>query len=310
MSRFRSPSATVAPLASFALTALLILLAWWWLGAPVDLGLSRPPAEKFYCLSYAPFRGAQNPLVEGTRVEPWQIDEDLALAAKYTGCIRTYSVEDGRDDVLKSARRYGLKVLHGIWVSGDPERTRRQVEATIAYAKAYPDVITAIVVGNEVLLRGEMTAADLIGVIREVKAHVSVPVTYADVWEFWLRNPDVQSAVDFVTVHILPYWEDFPIPAVRAAAHVAAIRAKVAAAFPGKEIVIGEFGWPSAGRMREAARPSNSNQARAIIETLGAGGTRKFQDRIVDRGVRAAVEAASKALSAAIGASSIAGTAG
>ena len=282
MSRFRSPSATVAPLASFALTALLILLAWWWLGAPVDLGLSRPPAEKFYCLSYAPFRGAQNPLVEGTRVEPWQIDEDLALAAKYTGCIRTYSVEDGRDDVLKSARRYGLKVLHGVWVSGDPERTRRQVEATIAYAKAYPDVITAIVVGNEVLLRGEMTAADLIGVIREVKAHVSVPVTYADVWEFWLRNPDVQSAVDFVTVHILPYWEDFPIPAVRAAAHVAAIRAKVAAAFPGKEIVIGEFGWPSAGRMREAARPSNSNQARAIIETLALAERENFRVNIIE----------------------------
>jgi glucan 1,3-beta-glucosidase len=282
VSRLQSPSAIVAPLASFALTALLILLAWWWLGSPVEPGVSRPSAAKFYCLSYAPFRGAQNPLVESTRVEPWQIDEDLALAAKYTGCIRTYSVEDGRDDVLKSARRYGLKVLHGVWVSDDPERTRRQVEATIAYAKAYPDVIAAIVVGNEVLLRGEMTAADLIGVIREVKAHVSMPVTYADVWEFWLRNPDVQSAVDFVTVHILPYWEDFPIPAVRAATHVAAIRAKVAAAFPGKDIVIGEFGWPSAGRMREAARPSNSNQARAIIETLALAERENFRVNIIE----------------------------
>ena len=82
-----------------------------------------------------------------------------------------------------------------------------------------------------------------------------MPVTYADVWEFWLRYPDVQSAVDFVTIHVLPYWEDFPIPASRAAAHLVAIRNKVAAVFPGKEIVIGEFGWPSAGRMREDARP-------------------------------------------------------
>ena len=83
--------------------------------------------EKLTCVSYAPFRGPQDPLVEGTRVTAEQIDEDLALLAKYTGCIRTYSVDDGRDDVLKSARRYGLKVLHGVWVSGDPDRTHRQI---------------------------------------------------------------------------------------------------------------------------------------------------------------------------------------
>ena len=211
-----------------------------------------------------------------------QIDEDLALLAKYTGCIRTYSVDDGRDDVLKSARRYGLKVLHGVWVSGDPDRTHRQIATSIAYAKDYPDVITAIVVGNEVLLRGEMTAANLIAVIREIKAQVSMPVTYADVWEFWLRYPDVQSAVDFVTIHVLPYWEDFPIPASRAAAHLVAIRNRVAAAFPNKEIVIGEFGWPSAGRMREGARPSRSNQAVAVIEALAAAKRETIRLNIIE----------------------------
>ena len=263
-----SPSIGLA-LAWFGLTALAIGVVWWWLGSPVALPPSPLAAgQKLSCLSYAPFRGAQNPLVEGTRVPPEQIDEDLALLAKYTDCIRTYSVDDGLDYVLQSARRYHLKVLHGVWVSADMERTRRQVVTTVGYAKAYPDVITAIVVGNEVLLRGEMTATTLIGIIRELKAQVSMPVTYADVWEFWLRYPDVQNAVDFVTIHVLPYWEDFPIPASGAAAHLEAIRNRVAAAFPNKEIVIGEYGWPSAGRMREGARPSPSNQARAIIEAL------------------------------------------
>jgi exo-beta-1,3-glucanase (GH17 family) len=267
----------------FALTVLAIGAVWWWLGVPVELPEFQFGAgQKLYCVSYAPFRGRQDPLVEGTRVEAGQIDEDLALLSKYTGCVRTYSVDDGRGDVLESARRHGLKVLHGIWVSNDKERTRRQVATTIALAKAYSDVIAAIVVGNEVLLRGEMSAADLIGVIRDVKAQVSMPVTYADVWEFWLRYPDVQNAVDFVTVHILPYWEDFPIPASRAAAHVAAIRSKVAAAFPNKEIVIGEFGWPSAGRMREGARPSPSNQARAIIETLALAQRDNFRVNIIE----------------------------
>jgi glucan 1,3-beta-glucosidase len=270
-------------LASFILAALAIGAVWWWLGTPVKL----PPAplaagEKLSCVSYAPFRGSQDPLVEGTRVTAEQIDEDLALLAKYTGCIRTYSIDDGRDDVLKSARRYGLKVLHGVWVSGDPEKTHRQIATSIAYAKEYPDVITAIVVGNEVLLRGEMTATNLIALIREIKAQVSMPVTYADVWEFWLRYPDVQNAVDFVTIHVLPYWEDFPIPASRAAAHLIAIRNRVAAAFPNKEIVIGEFGWPSAGRMREDARPSRSNQALAIIDALAAAKRENIRLNIIE----------------------------
>jgi glucan 1,3-beta-glucosidase len=281
---FRAPdSSAIGPaVASFALTALAIAAAWWWLGAPVDLPKLGTGSGKLFCLSYAPFRGDQNPLVEGTRVDARQIDEDLALLAKYTDCIRTYSVDDGRDDVLKSARRYGLKVLHGIWVSHDPDKTRQQVQTTIAYAKAYPDVIKAIVVGNEVLLRGEMSAATLAGIIRDVKAAVPMPVTYADVWEFWLRYPDVQNAVDFVTVHILPYWEDFPIPASRAAEHVADIRGRVAAAFPGKEIVVGEFGWPSEGRMREGARPSPSNQALALTETLALAAREHFQLNVIE----------------------------
>ncbi len=282
MSATRGRSATGSALASFVVTALVVCGVWWWLGAPIQIASPTASVGKPYCLSYAPFRDAQNPLVEGTRVEAAQIEQDLALLSKYTDCIRTYSVDDGRADVLESARRHGLKVLHGIWVSSDPAKTRQQIETTVALAKAYPDVIVAVVVGNEVLLRGEMSSTDLIGYIRQFKAQVPMPVTYADVWEFWLRYPDVQSAVDFVTIHVLPYWEDFPIPATRAAAHVAAIRARVAAAFPEKEIVIGEFGWPSAGRMREDARPSPSNQARAILEAMALAKRENFRMNVIE----------------------------
>ncbi len=140
------------------------------------------------------------------------------------------------------------------------------------------------------LLRGEMSATDLMATIREVKAQVPEPVTYADVWEYWLRYRDVANAVDFVTIHILPYWEDFPLPAALAAAHVDAIRKRVAAAIPDKEIMIGEVGWPSAGRMREGALPSPSNQALVIEETLALAQAREFP-RQRHRGVRSALEA-------------------
>ena len=213
-------------LASFALTALAIGVVWWWLGAGMALPPSPLPAgAKLYCVSYAPFRAGQDPLVEGTRVEPWQIEEDLALLSKYSNCVRTYSIDDGAESVLASARRHGLKVLHGVWLSNKADKNRRQIATTAALAKEYADVISAVIVGNEVLLRGEMSATDLMAAIREVKAQVAKPVTYADVWEYWLRYADVRNAVDFVTIHILPYWEDFPIPASLAAAHVAAIHA-------------------------------------------------------------------------------------
>ena len=111
---------------------------------------------------------------------------------------------------------------------------------------------------------------------------MSQPVTYADVWEFWLRYSDLQNFVDFVTIHILPYWEDFPLPASLAAAHVDDIRKKVAAAIPNKEIMIGEVGWPSEGRMREGALPSPANQARVIEETVALAQRENFRVNVIE----------------------------
>ena len=255
--------------ALFAIAAAAVVAAWAWLGASVQM----PPSplasgEKLYCVSYSPFRGSQSPLGPEVPVNPRQIDEDLAQLKHITDCVRTYSVDYGLDQIAEIAKRHGIKVLQGLWLSNLPERSRWQVATAIALAERFPDVIAAVIVGNEVLLRGEMAAPDLMRTIREVKSQVSMPVSYADVWEFWLRNRDVASAVDFITIHILPYWEDFPIPARDAAAHVDAIRAQVVAAFPGKDVFVGEFGWPSAGRMREGALPSPVNQARTMHEVL------------------------------------------
>src|SRR5262249_57769659 len=103
------------------------------------------------------------------------------------------------------AKRHGMKVLQGLWLSNRPETNRKQIATTITLAKRFPDVIAAVVVGNEVLLRGGMSAPDLVRTIRQVKAQGSMPVTYADVWEFWLRHPDPATAVGFITLHHLAY---------------------------------------------------------------------------------------------------------
>jgi glucan 1,3-beta-glucosidase len=256
-------------LVCLAVSALVIACFWAWLGDPVPVPQT-PLAKgaKLYCLSYAPFRGSQTPFDPNTRIPAAQIEEDLTRLAKLTDCVRIYSVDQGLEQVAPIAAKLGLKVLQGFWISNNVEKTHAQLETAVAIANRYPDTIRALIVGNEVLLRGDMSATDLAATIRAVKARVKVPVTYADVWEFWLRNPDVASAVDFVTIHILPYWEDIPIAAPNAAAHVEAIRRKLEQAFAPKDVIIGEVGWPSEGRMREGALPSPANQARVIQNVL------------------------------------------
>jgi exo-beta-1,3-glucanase (GH17 family) len=267
----------------FALAAAAIVAAWGWLGAAVDMPASPlGPDEKIQCVSYAPFRGDQDPFGPDMPIDPRQIEEDLAGLKPLTDCIRTYSLDHGLDQIPEIAGRHGMKVMLGLWLSSLPDLSRHQIETAIALAKRYPDVIQAIVVGNEVLLRGEMSAPDLVNTIRAVKAQVTMPVTYADVWEFWLRYPEIASAVDFITIHILPYWEDFPIPVREAAAHVGSIRSRVAAAFPNREILIGEFGWPSAGRMREGALPSRANQARIVQEVLAQAKRDSYRVNVIE----------------------------
>jgi len=272
------------PLALLLVSLGVIAATWWWLATPVTL--ARAPIEldaKLQCVSYAPFRGTQSPLDPSTHIDADQIEQDLTQLAKISECVRTYSIENGLDQVPAIAAKIGgLKVIQGIWLGSNKLKNQQQIGIVVGLVKQFPQVITAVVVGNEVLLRGEMTAADLAATIRIVKAQVTVPVTYADVWEYWLRNREIYDTVDFVTVHILPYWEDFPIRAKFAAAHVDSIRQQVAIAFPGKEILIGETGWPSEGRMREGALPSRTNQARVVSEILSLAKRENFRVNLIE----------------------------
>ncbi len=256
---------------------------WWWAATPISLARAPiDPNAKLLCVSYAPFRDSQTPLQPTTHIAPEQIAQDLSQLAKISDCVRTYSIENGLDQVPSLAAKVGLKVIQGIWLGSNRLKNQAQISTAVGLARQYPEVITSLVVGNEVLLRGEMTTSDLAANIRAVKAQVTVPVTYADVWEYWLRNREVYDAVDFVTIHILPYWEDFPVRAKHAAAHVDAIRRRMAVAFPGKEILIGETGWPSYGRMREGALPSRTNQARVVSEILGLAKQENFRVNLIE----------------------------
>jgi exo-beta-1,3-glucanase (GH17 family) len=247
--------------------AALTVAAWAWLGHPVDM----PPAPepKLHCASYTPFRGAQTPFDRSLMIPKAQIEEDLKQLQPVTNCIRTYAVDQGLDQAVPVAHELGMQVLLGIWIGRDPAANQWQMKTAVDLAKAYPDTIKAIIVGNEVLLRGEQTGETLAKFARLVKAESGRPVTYADVWEYWLRAPqELKDSVDFITIHVLPYWEDDPLPVREGVQHLQEIVEHVQSKFPGRQIMVGETGWPSAGRWREDAAPSIVNQARYLREFL------------------------------------------
>ena len=256
-------------IAALLAVAAVLVTGWWaWQGRPVELVAA--PGGRVQCVSYAPSSRRDETLVDvGAVVSPERIERDLKLLAERFDCVRTYSQSNGLAEVPRIARQLGLKVLMGVWISRDAAVNEREIASATRIAERDRDVIRGIVVGNEVLLRGEQPPAALAGYIDRVREATGLPVTYADVWEFWRRYREpLETHVDFITIHILPYWEDEPVAVGQAVAHIRDIFEIMQTEFPGRELLIGETGWPSAGRQRQGAVPSVVNQARFIREFL------------------------------------------
>lgn len=271
------------PLILLAAVFAVIALFWWQVGQPVAMPPSPLAAgEKIPCVSYAPFRRGQSPFTEGIVIPASQIDDDFEHLSKVTDCVRTYAVDQGLENVPVLARKHGLKVMLGIWLGREAPKNALQIEAGVKLANRHPDVVKMLVIGNEALLRGEISEKDLGDILKSVKARVKVPTTYADVWEFWMRHKGLADFVDTVTVHILPYWEDHPVPAAEAGKHVGDIRKQVGEVFAGKPILIGETGWPSEGRMRWGARATPSDQALVLHDLLELKKTSGFDVNLIE----------------------------
>ena len=259
------------PLAVSALALLAAAaLAWWWsLGRPK--AMPDGPEGQVECISYAPFRKiGESPFNAGVRVPEARILEDLRILAARTSCVRTYSVQQGLSAVPRIARQLGLKVLLGVWIGRNRAENDAELGIAIPLARDYSDVVRAVIVGNEVLLRRELAEADLRAYIERAASSVPVPVTYADVWEFWLEHPALAGSVTFLTIHNLPYWEDQPVGVDQAVIHVLETVRRVSERLPGKDILIGETGWPSAGRSRRDAVPGRIEQAQFVRQMARA----------------------------------------
>ena len=249
-------------------SVIAAVLFWYYFGAVSILKDDTSSFSKLQCVSYAPFAKDESPFLfdNGLVISSNRVREDLKLLSKYTDCIRTYSTV-GLEMIPAIARENNLKMLMGAWVSKDKVQTKQELDTLIKLASENQDIVKAVIVGNEVLLRGDTSDVQLLEYLKQVKAALpNTKVTYADVWEFWLKHPAIKESTDFVTIHILPYWEDEPMGIKRAINHLADVRGEVESILKDKNILIGETGWPSEGRMREDAHPSKINQALFVRE--------------------------------------------
>lgn len=243
---------------------------------PVQLSTELGPAAKVMSFSFAPYRDGYSPL-EAKFPTQQHIHDDIDFIARKTSGLRTYSSREGLEHAHPKLAAHGLELTQGAWLTHNESIEGRianhnEISALIHAANNHPKTIKRVIVGNEVLLRGDMEIEPLIEYIRAVKRAVKQPVSYADVWSMYLKHPELINEVDFITIHILPYWEDEPISVDQAPAHLLKIINQVKAEAESlghtKPIFIGETGWPAQGRQRGQALPSPVNQAQYVREVV------------------------------------------
>lgn len=158
-------------------------------------------------LCYSPFRDGQSPEA-GIFPTADQIKEDLESLKDITGSIRTYSTTNSSEKIPAIAKQLGLSIYQGVFLSSNLEQNKAEIENAITLANQ--KMVDSIIVGNEIMLTNTLNESALIQYIREVKQNVpaSVSVTTAEPWSEWIIHPNVVKEVDYLMVHVHPFWED------------------------------------------------------------------------------------------------------
>ncbi len=210
---------------------------------------------RLYGINFSPYMTGQDPNLR-TYIEIEQIRKRMCIIAPYTHRVRTFGTADGLEKSGMVAHEFGLEAFIGAWLSKDLATNEEQIEKLIQAGKdGYIDVA---IVGNEVLLRQDLSEDQLINYIRRVKnALPGIPVTTADVYSKILSYPRIIEEVDFLFVNYYPYWEGIKVDYAIATIHT--LHKRMIEAANGKEVYVSETGWPSCGNTIGEAVPSPEN---------------------------------------------------
>jgi exo-beta-1,3-glucanase (GH17 family)/cellulose synthase/poly-beta-1,6-N-acetylglucosamine synthase-like glycosyltransferase len=207
--------------------------------------------------AFSPLRRGQVPS-RGQYPTYDDLDADLELIASSARSVRTYSLDGTLSQIPNIAARHGLDVTAGIDLDEDSDRNASRLEQLRIVASGSYNV-RRVIVGNEVAVTADLAIDELTGFLDHARATLSVPVGAAEPWHVWMQYPELADHVDFIVVHLLPYWESIPVDA--AVDYIVRLMHSLESTFPDKPIVIGEVGWPSFGRARGGAVASPANAA-------------------------------------------------
>lgn len=232
--------------------------------------MNRPSVEphwptRIQGYSFSPMRADDDP---ARRNYPSisEIDEDLALLQGEAHAIRTYTVYGPMAAVPRLAQAHGLNVSIGAWIGPDLQDNALELQHLTELLSEPHRNIVRVFVGNEVILREDLPVKELTKYLDQIRRITRIPVGTAEPWHVWLKYPELAEHVDFIAIHLLPYWEGLPID--KAVDYAFSRLHQVQEAFPDKEIIIGEIGWPSYGRRNRGAEPSQANQTRFLRRAL------------------------------------------
>jgi exo-beta-1,3-glucanase (GH17 family)/cellulose synthase/poly-beta-1,6-N-acetylglucosamine synthase-like glycosyltransferase len=245
---------TLPSLLIAAIFASLTIAVWAYLNRPTR----EPPwPARIQGFAFSPFRANEDP-THGEMPTDAEIDADLTLLEGKVNAVRTYSVESTLAHIPELAERHDLNVALGAWLDSHRDKNEEQLRTVIDLANTHQNVVR-VIIGNEVLLRGDLPIEEFEKYLDRARDAIGQPVGTAETWAAWLDHPELAQHVDFIGVHLLPYWEGVDVD--HAVEYSLAQFRRLQKAFPHKPIVVGEIGWPSRGRTRESAVASDANEA-------------------------------------------------
>ena len=211
-------------------------------------------------LCFSPYLEGQRP---GDQIGEAQIRDRLKIMRPHARWIRSFSCTDGHEQTPRIAHELGLKTLVGAWLGTDAQINEREIQGVIEVARAgHADIVA---VGNEVLLREDMSEDELLACIQRVKdALPGVAVGYVDAYFLFEKHPRVTAACDVVMTNCYPFWEG--CPREQALAYMQTMVARTRAAAPGKRVLISETGWPDQGSAFQGSVPSREGAMQYFVD--------------------------------------------
>jgi exo-beta-1,3-glucanase (GH17 family) len=213
-------------------------------------------------LAFSPYLEGQGP---GPELGDAQIRQRLSIIQPWIKWVRTFSCTQGNQLTPGIAREAGLQTLVGIWLDEDLETNEQELANGIEIALAGD--VDILAVGNEVLLRGELSEDELLEYIYRVKDAVpGVPVGYVDAYFKFVDYPRVTAACDVLLANCYPFWEG--CPAEHALLYMKDMYRRAVKAAGGKPVIISETGWPNIGSATGGAQPSLRNAIKYFIDAF------------------------------------------